>query len=292
MWFDPHQLSERHDQLVVAVLTGFGLDGQKSTWNDSDLVVCASACQLAITGDTDLPPLRSAVPQGYLHGAGDLAVGALTALHERNRSGRGQLVDVLAQEAFIQASFSYSLNEAWQAPVLGRTGEGINASPFVIRWGYPAADGEVSITFLSGSAFMEFTPKVFQWIWEEGECDEATRDKPWEDYTLLLALGEEPISELYRLHDVLAAFMSKRTKAELVAEATRWRLLLAPVSELSEVIEIDRLRSRGFWDHVDQAGDRFYRHTGRSFIASAQPLKELTAPSLLGVDTDEVLAEP
>lgn len=292
MWFDPYQLSERHEQLVVAVLTGFGLDGPKATWNDSDLIVCASACQLAITGDNDLPPLRSAVPQGYLHGAGDLAVGALMALHERNKSGRGQVVDVSAQEAFIQASFSYSLNEAWQAPLLGRAGEGINAGPFVLRWGYPALDGEVSITFLFGSAFMEFTPKLFQWIWEEGGCDEATRDKPWEDYTLMLLSGEEPISELYRLQDIIAEFMSKRTKAELEAEATRRRLLLAPVSQLSEVLDIDHLRQRGFWDHVVQAGGRSYRHPGRPFIASAQPLDELDAPSPLGADTDEVLAEP
>src|SRR3712207_7150096 len=46
--------------------------------------------------------------------------------------------------------------------------------------------------------------------------DEATRDKPWEELTIKLLSGEEPVSELDRLAEVLAAFTSKRTKAELV----------------------------------------------------------------------------
>ena len=291
LWLDPAGMAERHHELVVATLTPFGLDGPKATWNDTDLIVCAAGCQLDLTGNSDLPPLRTAVPQAYLHGAAELAVGSLMALYERGRSGRGQIVDVSAQEAFLQSSFSCSLHEAWQAPLLGRCGEGVSAGPFTIRWGYPASDGEVSITLLFGSAFDEFTPNLFQWIWEEGGCDEATRDKPWTDYAMLLLAGEEPVSELNRLTEVIAAFTAQRTKAELVAEARRRRVLLAPVSTLGEVLETPHLDVRGFWDHVGTTDGGSHRHAGRFLVASATPLRALPAASALGSDTAPILSE-
>ena len=289
--FDPHELSARHPHLVVGVLTAFGLDGPKSGWNDADLVVCAAGCQLAMTGDNDRPPLRTAVPQGFLHGAADLAVGATMALVERSRSGRGQVVDVSAQEAFIEASFAYSLNEAWKAPLIRRSGRGVDVGAFAIRWGYPAVDGEVSITLLFGPAFNEFTPNLFRWIHDEGGCDEATRDKPWEDYGTMLFAGEEPLSELERLGDVIAAFTSRFTRAELVDEARRRRVLLGPVATLGEVLDNDHLAARGFFDCVTQVDGRSYRHPGRFLVASATPLRTLPPGSALGADTDALLAE-
>ena len=77
---------------------------------------------------------------------------------------------------------------------------------FKLRWSYPAADGEVSITVLFGAAFKEFTPNLFHWIWEEGGCDEATRDKPWADLIVRLIDRRESATEIDRLADVIAAF--------------------------------------------------------------------------------------
>ena len=290
---DPRSLSDEHPELVVAVLTPFGLDGPKADWHDSDIVICASGCQMAITGDSDRPPLRCGSPQSYLHGAGDLAVGSLVALHERARSGLGQLVDVSAQTAFLQASFSYALNEAWQAPLIGRSGEGVNVGAFEIRWGYPALDGEVSITLLFGAAFNEFTPNLFNWVYDEGFCDESIRDKPWEDYGTLLYSGEEPVSELARVCEAVAAFTSTKTKAELLEGASRRRVLLAPVATLSEVLDNEHLAGRGFWDDVQPHGEsRTYRHPGRFLVASAEPLETLASAPLLGADTEALAAEP
>ena len=100
--FDPEALSARNELLVIGLLTPFGRTGPKATWHATDLTVCASACQLALTGNSDRAPLRTGVPQGFNHGAGDLAVGAVMALNERARSGRGQIVDVSAQQAAAQ----------------------------------------------------------------------------------------------------------------------------------------------------------------------------------------------
>ena len=164
---------------------------------------------------------------------------------------------------------------------------------FKLRWGYPAADGEVSITLLFGAAFKEFTPNLFNWIWEEGGCDEATRDKPWEDLIVRLFDGREPASEMDRLADIIAAFTAKRTKAELVAEARRRRVLLAPVATLSEVMDTQHLEDRGVWDRLPVvAGGPAYRHLGRFIVASGTPLHHVGPAPDLGADSAAVLAEP
>lgn len=290
--FDLESLTDRHRGLIVGLLTPFGLDGPKANWHESDLTVCAAGCQLALTGDTDRPPLRCSVPQGYAHGAADLAVGVLYALNERAGSSLGQVVDVSAQASYLQSSFAYALNEAWSNAPLGRSGEGINVGPFTLRWGYPAADGEVSITFLFGAAFKEFTPNLFRWIWEEGGCDEATRDKPFEELIVRLLDGREPADELTRLADIVARFTSTRPKAELLAEARRRRVLLAPVATPAEVLDNEHLAERGMWDLGPVVrGGAVHRLPGRFIVASATPLARLDVAPALGEHTEEVLRE-
>lgn len=290
--FDPTELHRRYPALIIGLLSGFGLDGPKSQWRDSDLTVCASACQLALTGDTDRPPLRCGVPQGYAHGSGDLAVGVLYALAERGRSGRGQIVDVSAQTAYLQASFGYALNEAWENAPLGRSGEGINVGPFMLRWGYPAADGEVSVTFLFGAAFKEFAPNLFRWVWEEGLCDEATRDKPWEELIMRLLDGREPLAELNRLANLVAALTSRYTKAELLDEARRRRVLMAPVATLAEVMELEHLEERHLWERqAVLPGADPIRHVGRFVVASGTPSVVRDPAPDLGADTARILGQ-
>jgi benzylsuccinate CoA-transferase BbsE subunit len=60
------------------------------------------------------------VPQAYLHASAEAAVGALVAHHERERSGRGQHVDVSAQQAVALATQSYILCDAIGAPEVRR----------------------------------------------------------------------------------------------------------------------------------------------------------------------------
>jgi crotonobetainyl-CoA:carnitine CoA-transferase CaiB-like acyl-CoA transferase len=278
--------------LVVVVLSPFGLDGPKANWAASDLIVCAAGCGAALIGDADRAPLRWGSPQAYLHGAADMAVGALIALAERRRSGRGQLVDVSAQVSCLQSSFSHALNQAWSAPSMRRCGDGLDYGQIKLQWTYPAADGAVSVTFAFGPALAHFTANLFRWIWEEGGCDEATRDTPWIELNQGLATGAVLPSEVDRLCAVIGAFTATRTRAYLVAEAARRRVMLAPVSSTVEVMGNDHLAVRQFWDVVQQPGtEAAFRHPGRFVVASATPLRSLGPAPRLG-DGDGATSAP
>ena len=81
--------------LVTASITPFGATGPKADWPATDLTVNAAGCQLAISGDEDRAPVRTAVPQTFLHACADAAVGVVVALTERATSGLGQHVEHL-----------------------------------------------------------------------------------------------------------------------------------------------------------------------------------------------------
>ena len=70
----------------------FGSTGPKADWPATDLTVNAAGCQLAITGDDDRPPVRTAVPQAFLHAVGRRrrrrAAGADRARGQRPRPAR------------------------------------------------------------------------------------------------------------------------------------------------------------------------------------------------------------
>ena len=63
--------------LVTVSISAFGESGPKADWPATDLTVLAAGCQLAITGDSDRAPVRTAVPQAFLHACADAAAGAL-----------------------------------------------------------------------------------------------------------------------------------------------------------------------------------------------------------------------
>ncbi len=285
--FDRAALEAANPGLVIVALTPFGLDGPKARWAATDLTIGAASCSMSITGEADLPPLRWGSPQAWLHGAADMAVAALVALQERARSGRGQLADVSAQTSCLQASFCYAINRAWQWPAMRRSGDGIDFGVYKIRWTYPALDGEVSITFSFGVALAHYTVNLFRWIWEDGGCDEATRDTDFVALSEGLFDGSVPPSEAVRLGEIVTAFTRRHTKAHLAAEAARRKVLLAPIATLAEVLENDHLAHRRFWDEVRQPeADRPHRHPGRFVVASDAPLAALGPAPRLGSHDD------
>lgn len=276
--------------LVYVSISGFGQSGPKARWATADLVLLAAGGPLVLMGDDDRPPVRLPVAQAWLHAGAEAAVGAMVAHHERQRSGRGQHVDVSAQQALTIAMQSYALCAALGAPEVRRSAGGHKTGPITVRHLYPARDGHVAITFLFGSAIGPFTRRLMQWVWEEGGCDAATRDKDWLRYTELLLSGEEPLAEYERVKALVAAFTATRTKAELLATALARSLLIAPVSTTSDVYASPQLAARGWWWPVEHPElGRCVRYPGPFARFGAAPLRQRRRPPAVGEHTEEIL---
>lgn len=277
--------------LVYVSISAFGQDGPKARWAATELTVWSSAMALLMSGDADRPPVRVGLPQAFLHAGADAAGGTLLALAERARSGRGQHVDVSAQQSSLQASQSFVLCAPLRSTPVQRMAGGARYGPLEVQVMWPCADGHVAITFLFGEAIGPFTHRFMTWICEEGYCDEATRDKDWVIYGLLLVGGQEPIEEYERVKKVVESFTLTKTKAELLEGALERRLLIAPVATSEDLATSDHFEARDYWDVVDddELSDRPVRSPGPFAKASATPLVRLGRAPRIGEHTAAVL---
>ena len=283
-------LAANNPGLVYAAITPFGTSGPKAGWLASDVTVAASAGPMSQSGDSDRAPLRASLPQTGLHAGGDAAVAVQIALWERKRSGRGQFIDVSAQAAHAQATQSGILAAPVGAASFLRSAKGLRLGPLEIQLFWPCKDGHVAITYLFGAAIGPFTARLMQWAYEEGHCDEATRDKDWLNYTLLLLTGQEPISEYLRLLRVVESLAVTKTKAELFEAALERRLLIVPVSTMADLAANEQLAAREYWREVERNG-RSLRFPGPFARLSGSPIEYRRPAPLLGEHTSEVLGE-
>jgi crotonobetainyl-CoA:carnitine CoA-transferase CaiB-like acyl-CoA transferase len=249
------ELSGLNPRLIVVSITPFGQTGPKARWAASDLTVWASARVMMMTGDADRAPLSLAVPQAFLHAGAEAAVGALVAHTARERDGIGQHVDISAQAATTMATQATILEAAWNSAATTRMAGGVNFGGIPLRFVNPAKDGYVSVTFLFGSALGPFARRLMEVLHEEGFVDEATRDKDWIAYTQLLMSGQEPLSELARCCDAIAAWTATHTKQELFNLGLERSLLIVPVSTMEDVAKSEQLAARDFWRGVDHGGN-------------------------------------
>ena len=240
----------------------------------------------------DRPPVRfGPAPQGWYQASIEAAGAAMVALHERQVvSGLGQHVDVSAQQAANQVAASQMLTHHLNAVSTQRIAGGAFFGGIDIQLMWPCKDGYASVTFLFGTAIASFTQNLMHWVHEEGFCDEATRDKNWLEYAIMLIDGREPVEEYDRVKQVLTDFFATKTKSQLLDAAITRRLLITPVTTVADVAVSPQLESRDYWDHVDHGPLGMVRYPGSFAKLSGTPLETLPAAPTLGQHTDEVLA--
>ncbi|WAM17178.1 CaiB/BaiF CoA transferase family protein [Rhodococcus sp. JS3073] len=114
----PDDCLSRNPGLIYGRMTGWGQDGPLAprAGHDINYIALAGALEpIGRAGERPVPPLNLL---GDFGGGGlMLAMGILAALHERSRSGRGQVVDAsMVDGAALLTAFVHSMNAAglWQ----------------------------------------------------------------------------------------------------------------------------------------------------------------------------------
>jgi formyl-CoA transferase len=137
----PEELWELNPGLVVTRVTGFGQSGPYAARAGYGSIGEAMGGIRYVTGDPDRPPARAGISLGDSLAATFAALGTLVALHQRGRTGRGQVVDSAIYEAVL--AMMESLLPEWQVAGYQRERTGTtlpNVSPSNV---YPTADGEM-----------------------------------------------------------------------------------------------------------------------------------------------------
>lgn len=137
----PERLWEINPRLVITRVTGFGQTGPYAPRAGFGSIGEAMGGIRYVTGDADKPPSRAGVSLGDALAATFAAIGTLVALHSRDRTGRGQVVDSAIYEAVL--ALMESLLPEWELASYQRERTGSvlpNIAPSNV---YPTADGDL-----------------------------------------------------------------------------------------------------------------------------------------------------
>jgi formyl-CoA transferase len=135
----PEQLWAVNPRLVVLRVSGFGQTGPKATQAGYGSVGEAMGGLRAVMGEPDRPPSRAGISIGDTLAAIFATLGGLMALHARERTGRGQVVDSAIYEAVMAVMESLVTEYDVVGYVRERTGAIIpNVAPSNV---YPTSDG-------------------------------------------------------------------------------------------------------------------------------------------------------
>src|SRR5439155_12693533 len=94
-------LSHQNPRLVYVAISGFGATGRHRDRPGLDLIVQAESGLMSITGEPDREPVKVGVPIGDLASGMYGALGALAALRQRERTGRGTFIDLALLDAAV-----------------------------------------------------------------------------------------------------------------------------------------------------------------------------------------------
>lgn len=245
-------LAESNPGLVYVSITPFGQSGPKSQWAATDLTLMAASGHAYLSGDEHHPPVRLRVPQAHAHAGADAAVGALIAHAARQRTGRGQHVDVSAQQSSTLATMFRILDTPLEQAPAQRVAGGAQVGPAFLRGRYELADGWVVL----GPAFLpstgHFMQRLLSWVAEEGFIGPERVDEPWGTYGLRMIGGQVDADDFDEVEAALDAFFATRTREELMAAAVDRRLLLAPILSLDQIVESKQFGERGFVVELEQ----------------------------------------
>lgn len=120
------ELSQRFPRLVWCRVTGFGSDGPLGARPGYDAAVQAMTGIMSINGEADGGPLRVGLPVVDMVTGMNAALGVLMALQERQRSGRGQLVEAALYDSGLALLHPHAANWFMDGRTPRRTG---NAHP-------------------------------------------------------------------------------------------------------------------------------------------------------------------
>ena len=230
-------LLEANPRLIYASSSGYGRSGPYRDYPAMDLTVQAVSGVMSITGYPDRPPVKAGPALCDFFAGVHLYGGIMTALYEREKTGKGRIVEVSMQES-VYPSLSSNLgmyhgsgNKA--PPRTGNRHGGLAEAPYNV---YPAQDGFVAIICNNNRHF----------------------------HGLLAAMGREDLKDDARFHDLKTRIANMDAIDDLVGQWTAGirrdvltellrthRVPHAPVRDLAEVVNDPNMHARGSLQWID-----------------------------------------
>lgn len=270
----PENLCREHPRLVVASLSGFGQTGPWRNRPSYDIITQAASGFMSLTGFPGQPPTRGGGSLGdYVQGLFG-AIAVLGALVARDRTGRGQALDVSSQDAM------FSLLDQWPS-IFAASGRlprqvGNRHLAAVPYDAYRARDGWLVIAVASN--------KLFRQLCQAMGRPELGDDPRFRGVGARLEHGDE-------INAIVAAWVGERTVDEVLSilGPDGAGVPCSPVYAVDQLLEHPQLLARGMIQRLPHPTLGTLVAPGVVVKMSDTPGAVNTPGPELGQHTDEVL---
>lgn len=238
---DHEALSAANPKLIDVVVAPFLPGGPNNGRPETDLTLIARSGLMTILGDPDRAPMTMPGAQAFALGGIQAVIGALTALHARAATGKGQLVEVSAYQAAVLANYREPLTWGWVGRVGNRTGNLLVRGKSGVRQVWECADGWVTWALVDNPPMMRGMVKAM------GEAAGPLAEVDWD----AVLVADTPRPTLEQWEAVVEAFFKRHTRAELGAMSASGGLGLSWIDTPHDALASEHLAARGLWRDVD-----------------------------------------
>jgi crotonobetainyl-CoA:carnitine CoA-transferase CaiB-like acyl-CoA transferase len=262
-------------RLIYASGSGFGRTGPDAHRLALDLTIQAMSGLMSTTGEKGGRPLKAGVPIADFTSGAHLYGAVVTALYERERTGRGRVVEVSMLES-VFATLLPAAGHAYHSNVVPqRTGNRHVADSYVPFDMFEAADGWVTIVCATDEHWVNLCGAM-------GRADLGTNE------SLRLLPGR--VAHIDEVTAMITEWTSTRTRAEICDRCERSHVPAAPLRDVREVLADPHLLARGFLTEAStETGAVALPNSPMRYEGSS--LRPLTLAPALGEHTDAVLGE-
>ena len=272
--FGPDALCGRNRRLVYATIGAFGRVGPWRDLPGYDPLAQAAGGILSLTGEEGGPPVRVGVSMVDQSTGIWAALGIVAALHERERTGRGRVIDVSLYETTL-ALLSYQLTGfLGSGHVPGRYGTAFaSIAPYRV---YETADGQVMIA--AGN------DKLFVALVEALGLPELAGDPRF-------ATNPDRVDHRRELDGIIAGAVSGAETAVLLGLLETAGVPAAPVQDVAQVAAHPQTEALGMLQPLPHPSVPELSIVAVPLSVDGERVVHRTPPPLLGAHTREVLAE-
>jgi crotonobetainyl-CoA:carnitine CoA-transferase CaiB-like acyl-CoA transferase len=267
-------LRKKNPRLIYCSITGYGFTGPKAGRPGYDILAQAEAGVMSFTGEPDGSPMRYPIAIADMTCGMYSAMGILAALYAREKTGRGQYLDM----ALLDSQLTWLAN-------VGSSYLNAKASPK--RWGnahpsivpYEVFRGSDGRSFVVGVGTEALWKKFVRMMRIENGVGQ---DEKFRTNALRTKNRVDLIPLLQKMFDGQAA----NVWLELLAAA---QIPAAPINSVEEAVNDAQTLARNMIVQLEHPALGMARSIGNPIKFSETPVSYRLPPPLLGEHTSEVL---
>ena len=272
---DYASLADAHPRLIHCTLTGYGYVGSRSHQAGYDFAIQAESGLMAMTGEADGEPVKFGVAISDLLAGMNASQAILAALFARERTGRGQAIDIALLDSAIAATSSVASAALNAGAGMGRYG---NEHPSIVPYQtFATHDGTIVVACGNDRQFRDLCVRVLD---RAALADDAR-----------YATNVARVAHRAELVPILAAAFAGASTADVLERLRAANVPGGEIRSVLDALEAPEIAERGMIAVVEHPEAGRVRFPASPLHLRGTPPRPPFAPPSVGEHTQDVLRE-